>query len=53
MAENTGWFSAPSLLSGNPAATLAVQVRATELLGYRLQYKCLIIEITGLDFYYI
>lgn len=28
------------------------QLTATELLGYRLPYKCLIIEITGLDFYY-
>lgn len=49
----TQLVSIPSLLSGNPAATFAVQVQATELLGYGLWYKCLIIEITGLDFYYI
>lgn len=49
----TQLVSIPSLLSGSPAATFAVQVQATELLGYGLWYKCLIIEITGLDFYYI
>ena len=49
----TQLVSIPFLLSGDPAATFAVQVRATELLGYGLWYKCLIIEITGLDFYYI